>query len=303
MTAYDVVKSVFGTDIPVDVLSEPRYLGIFYIPPSGIANGGRPQNNQVLNLNRALFDEWLRNIAESFGVHISYGTKLIKFIGHRPVKVKVSYFDGDTKNVSTNYLIGADGVYSGVRTQLYGGKHRVMRIAQESWKKTENIDDFYIILDDIFSCTYSYVIPKAEIIEIGLCLTDDELKQYSNRMESLKARLKSTLNLRFNTFITKSLWSIPYGFIKLGEGNILLVGDAAGLCNPVTGEGIRLGVESGEVAGLAVGEAIEKDADAISLYSNYASKLVQLVFRSYLYSLKLDNSEKEKFVAHAIKDS
>jgi flavin-dependent dehydrogenase len=283
------------------VLSEPRNLSVFYIPPSGIANGRRAKG-EILNLDRAHFDEWLRERAESVGVQITYNAKLVDIGGQGSVRVKISYTDGATEYLTAPYLVGADGVYSIVKTHLYGDLRQVMRIAQESWIKTKDLNDFYIILDDAFSCTYSYVIPKRENIEIGLCFTDDEIKHYPLRMESLKKRLKSMLNLRFNTLIAKNLWSIPYGLTKLGERNILLVGDAAGLCNAVTGEGIELGIESGIAAGSAVGDAIERDVDAISVYSDYASKLEEIVLRSYFYSLKLDNSEKEKFVALGTKD-
>jgi flavin-dependent dehydrogenase len=303
MAAYDAVKSVFGSDIPGEVLSEPKSLGVFYIPPSGITNGGRPKDKRILNLSRALFDEWLRSRAESFGVHISYDEKLVSFIGQGPVEAKISCSGGAIKYVSAHSLVGGDGVFSGVRNQLYGDKRGVMRVAQESWSKTKEINDFYIILDDTLSKTYSYIIPKAETIEIGQCLTDEELKHYPSRMESLRTRLESTLGLSFKTCIKKSLWAIPYGFTTLGKRNVLLVGDAAGLCNPLTGEGIKLGIDSGEAAGSAVADAFEKNVEAISLYSDYASALFQLVIQSYLYSFNLNNCEKEKFVARTIKNS
>lgn len=296
IAASDVVGDVFGSEIPGEVLSEPRSLGLFYVPPSGIANGGRMRNYRLTNLNRPLFDEWLRIRAESVGANVSYGAQLVNFSGRGPVKAEIIHSGGATEHVSAFGLVGADGVFSGVRTQLYGDKLRVMRVVQESWSKTEEIDDFYVILDEHLSSTYSYVIPKTETIEIGLGLTDDELKQYPCRMESLRTRLESMLDLSFNSRITRNLWAIPDGFTSLGEGNVLLVGDAAGLCNPLSGEGIRLGIESGEAAGSAVADSIERHVGAISVYSDFASQLVRLVTRVYERSSNFDNCEREKFV-------
>ncbi len=130
--ASDVVRDVFGSDIPSEVLSEPRSLGLFYVPPSGIANGGRPRNYRVTNLNRALFDEWLRIRAESLGVHVSYDTQLVNFNGRGPVKAEIIHSGVATEYVSAYGLVGADGVFSGVRNQLYNDKRRVMRVVQES---------------------------------------------------------------------------------------------------------------------------------------------------------------------------
>src|SRR4030042_248115 len=118
MAAHDAVKDVFGTDVPNDVLSEPRYLDTFYIPPSGITNGGIVEG-EILNLNRAHFDEWLRNKAESEGVHVSYNSKLVDFNAKSSVKAKIYCSNGVAKYLTALYLIGADGVYSGVKTQLY----------------------------------------------------------------------------------------------------------------------------------------------------------------------------------------
>ena len=296
MAASDVVKDVFGSDIPSETFSEPKNLGLFYIPPSGIANGGRVSKYRIINLNRTSFDEWLRIRAESVGVDIHYGAQLADFSGRGPVKVKIIRSSGVMEYASADRLVGADGVFSGVRKQLFGEKDRVKRVVHESWSKMEELDDFYVILDGRLSSMYSYAIPKTETIEIGLGLNDNELKQYSSSMESLRSRLESTLSLSFNNLITRRIWAIPYGFTSLGEGNVLLVGDAAGFCNPLSGEGIRLGIESGEAAGSAVADAVEKHVNALSIYSDFVSQLVALVTRVYEYSSKFNDNKREQFV-------
>ena len=71
--------------------------------------------------------------------------------------------------------------------------------------------------------------------------------------------------------------ALPIGGLreKLVSGNILLVGDSAGMADPITGAGIHNAILAGEVAGKTIIDALEKDD--IELLSNYETRIRRLL--------------------------
>jgi flavin-dependent dehydrogenase len=63
-----------------------------------------------------------------------------------------------------------------------------------------------------------------------------------------------------------------HGYVP--RGRVLLAGDAAGLVDPLTGEGIHSAIVSGQAAAAAVMASV--DADTASLSAAYAEKLEEL---------------------------
>lgn len=64
----------------------------------------------------------------------------------------------------------------------------------------------------------------------------------------------------------------------LGKGNVLLCGDAAGLADPLTGEGISQAFRSGRAAALAVDQATQP-GEALALYTTQLQGLLATLLR------------------------
>ncbi len=289
--AVEAIEEVFGEGIPEAVFSAPRELGLFYSPPSGPRNGGRMRNYRLLNLQRAPFDEWLRGRAEAAGAEVIYDSALASFAAGDSVKCIINRGDV-VSSLTSSYLIGADGVFSTVRRGLYGVRADVMRVVQETWEAPGGVDDlFYVFLDGRLTRTYGYMIPKGECVEIGLGVEGDA----SEKMGMLRTLLSERLGVKLGKLVQRAGWAIPYGSIYKGAGNVLLAGDAAGFCNPLSGEGIRLSIESGEAAGTAVADAAG-GGDAVALYSRYVEQIDGLVRRVHEYSKDFTDEDREEFV-------
>ncbi|MFW9843765.1 MAG: NAD(P)/FAD-dependent oxidoreductase, partial [Candidatus Thorarchaeota archaeon] len=85
-----------------------------------------------------------------------------------------------------------------------------------------------------------------------------------------------------------------------GDGNTLLVGDAAGLCNPLSGEGIRLAVESGEAAAAAISSE-NKDRNPAQDYARDIRGLVSMVTELNEFVRTVDDEGREIFVRNELK--
>jgi len=299
-----ILQDDLGLKIPEGVMCAPQTLGLFYVPPSGRKSGASMRSYRLLNVNRDRFDQWLCREVENSGAKVHYGTEFEEFEAGSSVKVRVRNKDG-IMELESRFLVGADGVFSKVRKQLYPISERnVMMIMQELWQATGEFDQhFYTFLREEVTPTYGYVIPKDGFLLIGTGV----LKGHPVPVAKCLQRFKGWLRREF-AFEPVSLkrtegGSIPYNSLFAGEGNIILVGvvgDAAGFCNPFSGEGIRLGMESGIMAAESVQQASEGGKTLSGLYNQQVSGLNEFIRNTYEFSISLTDEEREKFVSQEL---
>jgi flavin-dependent dehydrogenase len=119
---------------------------------------------------------------------------------------------------------------------------------------------------------YGWVFPKKDHLTIGIAglyrHNPDIKKAFTDFLEN---------DLGLSSRITMKGFYLPFGSYSKqpGEGNILLVGDAAGLVDPITGEGIAFAMQSGQFAALSIAEAIKKNEPATA-YRIYRKKLKKI---------------------------
>ena len=283
--------------IPDHVLCTPFTLGLYYVPPSGRNSGAAMSNYRLINVNRDRFDHWLCREAEKAGATILYGTQFVEFSQDDSITVRAKNQDG-TITIESRFLIGADGVFSKVRKQLYpGSKRNIMTILQECWKAKGEFDDhFYTFLKQEVTPTYGYVIPKDDLLLIGTGTIPGTAISLPESMRRFKQWLGTEFHFMPESLENKEGGAIPYNSLFGGERNVILVGDAAGFCNPFSGEGIRLGIESGIMAGESVQQAIDNPSELSSFYNRQVKGLGDFVSSTYAFAASLTDEEREKFV-------
>jgi len=293
----DLLEAELGLTIPTSVLASPSELGLFYVPPSGRENSGAVRNCKLLNLRRDLFDQWLRDEAERRGTEVLYDSELLRFEAGEMIRV-VARSAGRSEVFEARYLVGADGAASTVRSQILPNLQlRMLIVAQESWKATGELDDyFYVFFRDEVSPVYGYVIPKDDRFLLGV----GALKGGPVRLTLCAARLREWLSREFS-FRTIHLERREVSLILFdappeGCGSVVLAGDAGGFCNPFSGEGIRLAVESGIAATEAAKLAEQKGEDLASVYKCRVDWLREFVLKMRELGESLDDDGKEAFV-------
>ena len=138
--------------------------------------------------------------------------------------------------------------------------------------------------------------PKGGFIEIGLGTSKGDRSILEASLSRFRKMLASELGIELQSMIHSDKWAIPNGFIERGRGNILLVGDAAGFCNPFSGEGIRLGIESGGAAGQSIADSITEKVGAETKYTIHTKQLERLIKQVYDFSSHLTDKDREDFV-------
>lgn len=168
-------------------------------------------------------------------------------------------------------IIGADGPASIVARSLGLRQNIEQGLAWEAEITTEpEILKMYsdtVFLDwGTFPGGYGWVFPKNDHFSIGVGgpagLSKYMMSYYMKFLEYLDFGGSTTLSLKS--------WPIPVRTKKgkIHSGNALLVGDAAGLTDSLTGEGIYYAIRSGKLAAAACTSSLHGHVDALKMFND-----------------------------------
>ncbi|SRR5579884_502213 len=156
---------------------------------------------------------------------------------------------------TASFLIGADGATSRVARKLYPSwrKHLAFSVEAEAplRSKAETV-----WIDLAVPRGYGWIFPKASGAAIGVA-------DFKAKAERPKERYFEFLK-RYSSFLPGDGKVEPNGCTipiyrraspPLARGRVLLIGDAAGLVDPLFGEGIFYAVRSGQMAAQAIANA------------------------------------------------
>ena len=168
-------------------------------------------------------------------------------------RVRVHTADGTTHE--SRFVIGADGASSAVARDLglRRGKQMAGALEVELPASPEAIKQFghtllFIFLDGL-RFGYGWIFPKAELLSVGVMA----LHPQRGQLQAALAQLAERYGLSLDGAAIKG-HPIPLYLRRepIATGRVLLVGDAAGLADPLSGEGIRLAIQSGQMAAQAI---------------------------------------------------
>lgn len=206
--------------------------------------------------NRIDFDHWLRTSALEAGAVNMEGTRVAAFLD---AENALELADGT--RIEYGVLIGADGAASPLAKHLFGQAFDNDKIAfafeAEADQPCEGEKDALMSIDfRIVRWGYGWNFPKRKTRTIGL----GGIKSVDQDLKALMAQYLELEGVDPDSVKVKGA-HLPGGDYKKkpGRENILLVGDAAGFVDAITGEGIALAIESGAMAGDAAAEALAAD--------------------------------------------
>lgn len=193
---------------------------------------------------RAIFDARLQALARSVGV--VWRRHLV-----RSVRDGAEYVELDGR-LRARIAIGADGAESIVRRAVCGAAHRDVAIAIRGYDSSGTTDRLELVFDERPGLSYAWRFPiTGGLANVGYGHQVAPGERASRT--ALEARLRKLLpgvapqppSLRAHRLPLSSTRQ------RVAKGRLLLVGDAASLVNPLSGEGIYYAIVSGLLAGSA----------------------------------------------------
>jgi menaquinone-9 beta-reductase len=197
-------------------------------------------------VQRMEFDEFLARRAEQAGARLQEDSEVLGFRnGDEGLVLELK----DGRLLRADWAIAADGALSRLRRQVSPG-HRFTQTAIEVHLPAER-DDPPRLDFGLFPWGYAWDFPKRGQRSVGL-------GGHAERTGDQKALLTAYLvRLGLPASTRVAGWPLPDRPLWTRvRGRLFFTGDAAGLCEPISGEGIYYALRSGERAALALAAAI-----------------------------------------------
>ncbi len=217
---------------------------------------------------RDSFDHLLCRKAQERGVDLREGRRVVA-VRQDPEGVEVSIEEGES--IRCRYLVGADGARGVVALLVNGGVMRKAGVALEGEgrlpagirRKSSSVHvDLGMIPN---GC--GWIFPKGNFVSFGIGVTvPSKGMKLRSRLERFIAGVDYIRGVEMEKACFYPLPTFSGDNLPLSKGRILLVGDAANLIDPLTGEGIYYAIRSGRMATEAIVKAVKHDRKRISGY-------------------------------------
>jgi digeranylgeranylglycerophospholipid reductase len=272
-----VCSGVIGTEafsefaLPVDsIVSEVRE--IVLVSPAGQKVAYRPDTVQAYVVNRAMFDEQLRNLARSNGAEIREGLTCVGLDAEeRDLRVRVA---PNGQDIRTKMVMVASG-YNPVLTKMMG-LGRVLGYVEgvQAEAEVDELKETEVYLGNaVAPSSFAWVVG----LQNGKARVGLTSRRYSSRFfRSFLSNPFVEGRVRITGKVHKKI--IPYGLLKRSFGDrLMVVGEAAGQVKTTTHGGIYYGLICARIAVDTLMEAWKKKDLSAATFAEYERKWRQLL--------------------------
>ncbi len=240
---------------PEAVFTSPKRLSLHYLDWDN--NLESKTKRGFYNVSRERFDYWVFQLMKNSPARYLTETKLTK-IEQKKDHTELTILRDFKKVIKAKRVIAADGHESLVRRTLAKNDVQKYLAIQEPVEKTPE-DYATFIFDNAITDFYSWIIPKRSFTIVGSAIPLGSYVQF----DYFKKKIWQKLSLRTSGRVEAAVILRPRGEeeIFLGEKNVLVTGEAAGLISPSTGEGISYAIRSGINAASAINNNSDEPFD------------------------------------------
>ncbi|MCL1823485.1 MAG: FAD-binding protein [Oscillospiraceae bacterium] len=234
--------SRFGLSLPKSILVDPQIFSVRTIDIKSKLI--RFYQRFYMNMDRERFDNWLISLIPK-SVEIS-NKSIVKSIEKTGGNWKIYYTqNGESKQISSKYIIGADGANSIVRRAVFPNQKIRTYLSIQQWFKNEDSEPFYSsIFDSGITDCYAWGLSKDDYFIFGGAF---KLKNARKSFGKLKQKIEPfgfdlTQPVRTEACMVLRP-SNPFQFCT-AKDNAFLIGEAAGFISPSSLEGISYAMQS-----------------------------------------------------------
>jgi digeranylgeranylglycerophospholipid reductase len=237
-----------------------------------VYGGRRPH---YISFTRSRFDSYLAQRAVDAGAELLTSTRVTvidaaaRRLGMRNMRT------GDEREVEADVVIFADGPRT-LAADAFGIGHRpgprtrtsIFLELEGTWGDGATSE---IVLSTAFTRSYFWIFPKRDGVRVGVGGNPKggPSPLYSRLNEFIERRD----DLRGRTIRGKGGGLVPFDVSReLIADGAMVVGDAGGLVNPLTGGGIAFAIASGEIAGRVAAEAVMAHRTDRAFLSRYPQR-------------------------------
>ncbi len=222
-------------------------------------------------IDRERFDASLSERAVKQGARLLLETTALRYDGEAVTASR----HGEMFAIRPKVIIGADGPRSSVGRWIGAPNRALVSSKQVIIPLNRRSDATEVFFRSYLPGGYGWIFPKGDLANVGVGVDPAFRVRSSVALDRFLSEMRER-GLISGTPMQITGGLIPVGgMVRLREGRILLVGDAAGQCHPVTGAGIANAVLCGIAAGEVVADAF-RDGNpwALSAYEEHCEDLL-----------------------------
>ncbi len=209
------------------------------------------------------FDQLLVRKAQEAGATVMDGVPAIQ-LGMSPSGIRVVTPEG---SFASRIVAGADGAEGIVakKSGLMQGVAFDLGLEAEVAVTGDELarwDSFVGVDLGQIPGGYGWVFPKKDHLSVGVAGPTHQSKRLKPYLERLLQHVGKDHTVEFSGH----LLPLRKRNMAIQRGNILLLGDAAGLIHPLTGEGIYYAIRSAQLAALVIADALRSDTIDLRSY-------------------------------------
>ena len=303
--ALKIIRQEFGS-IPPSVLTDPPLLSghRFYV---GSMEPEELKWPTALSWRKNL-DFWMVQGAVKSGVTLKDG---VRVAGIRPENggCRVSLQDAEkTEELRARFVIGADGAASMVRRSIFPElKVRFSGPIRECYRGALDLDK------ELFHWFFPKSLPRPRF---NVNHKDDLFLIEGSGLKELRKEIGETLSRYGFDPDSQPIWKdgcsiallhddLLSGAFQPAKGNVLLIGDAAGLILPITFEGIGSALKSGIQAAEAIVKFFGHEEPAVPTYLKSLKPILETIGQlcRVQEALKTASNSGPEFLAKALRDA
>jgi geranylgeranyl reductase family protein len=226
-------------------------------------------------VKRATYDAFLLDKARAVGADLLDGQPVVEFDAEAGELVTANGL-----RLKARFIIGADGARSVVRQAFPAD-----RFDAAKWRRGSAVALQVSVRREALGCRLSHPMIYFGFVRHGYCWAFPNSDRVVVGMGCLAWANPPPEGRLFRTFLAEAGWSalldqpvraarVPFGnfLCRPAFANAVLVGDAAGLADPLTGEGIYYAQRSGELAAESILDSLRNGSDFRTHYVHLLSK-------------------------------
>jgi len=311
------IKSVKHGKIFGVTFSSPKGTVVDIPFPEKAGKTGVSSKGEGYAVKRIFYDNFLFQNSKSFGVKTIEGFTVNSLIkdGEKVLGVKGTDSKGNQKEFKSKMVVGADGATSIVSKSLGLNKidfnHHItaLRTYYSGVKDLKGTIEIHFI--DSMLPGYFWIFPVEEgIANVGAgIITKDLKKNKVNLQQAMFDAIEKDPLFKERFKDAKMVspvkgWTLPLGSKrkKISGNGFLLVGDAASLIDPFSGEGIGNAMTSGKIASETILKALKENNFSAEFLKQYEEILWKEIGQEIKTSFMLQRLGRIRFLLNFLID-